>query len=129
MAFVNYPLDFGAAGRSVSGLDLTKTAALTLEVAAGSVTEHGTGTTHTLASAESHVFAADSTNPTQVLMAIISDDGSNVDLWVDAFVDDGTKSHADPPAGFRVVHDVAWFTLAAGETDLDNATINRRTAA
>ncbi len=98
-------------------------------MATGSVTEHDTGTTHTLSAAQSHAFTADATYSTRVRMAIITDDGANVDLWVDAFVDSGLTTHADAPAGFRVVKEVAWFDIAANETDLTNATINRRTAA
>jgi hypothetical protein len=129
MAFVDHPLHFGLAGKQVSGLGLTQTAAMTLEVASGSVVEQRTGTTHSLASAQSHVFAADGSNVTKVVVYLITDDGSNVDVWIDSFVDDGTKVHADVPSGFRVVHDIAWFDIAANETDLLNGTINRRTAA
>ncbi len=90
------------------------------------MTIHQTGVTHTLASAESHTFTADTTNPTRVFMAIISDDVT-VDLWIDAYVDDGFMDRADVPAGFSIVADVAWFAIAANETDLLNGTVNRRT--
>jgi hypothetical protein len=129
MAFVDYALDYGITGKDVSGLGLTKTAAMTLEVATGSVTEQKTGTTHTLTAAQSHVFTADGSNITMVKILLITDDGSNVDVWIDTYVDDGTKIHDGCPSGFRVIHDIAWFKIAANETDLANSTINRRIAA
>jgi len=126
MAFFDQNLNAGIAGKTVSGLSLTQTAAMTLEVASGSVNLHNDGTSHVLSASQSHVFAADSTNSTEVVMNLISDDGSNVDVWIDAYVDDGLTERADVPAGFRVVSDIAWFTIAANETDLLSGSVNRR---
>lgn len=125
MSFADYPIVASLAGLSVSGLTLSKTAALTLEVATGTVTHTVTGLSSTLSAAQNHVFTADATYDKQVYMAII-DNGTTVDLWVDSYVDDGSKVRADPPTGYRDVLTLAWFTLSANETDLDNAIINRR---
>jgi hypothetical protein len=125
MPFVDSELNAGLAGKTVSGLALSQGAAMQLDVASGSVTIHETGVTHSFSPGQNHVFTADATNPTRVFMAIISD-GVNVDLWVDAYVDDGFKTRADIPAGFSIVADVAWFTIAANETDLLNGDIGRR---
>jgi hypothetical protein len=125
MAFVDHQINAGLCGKTVSGLGLTKTAAMTLEVASGSVTDHQTGTTYTLASAQNHVFTSDSTDPKNAFMAVI-DNGSTTDLWVDEYVDDGTLMRDDPPSGYSVVLEIGWFSFAANETDLDNASINRR---
>lgn len=128
MAFVDQELNAGLSGKTVTGLALSQTAAMTLEVATGTVSLHQDGSSHTLSAAQSHVFTADSTNPTQVFIALISDDGVNVDVWIDAYVDAGLTQHADVPTGFRVVADIAWFTIAANETDIVvNGTVNRRT--
>lgn len=126
MSFVDFPLNAGEAGLTVSGLALSQTAAMTLQVASGSATTHQDGVTHTLAAAESQTFAADATNPTEVFMALI-DNGVNVDLWVDAYVDDGLTQQADVPAGYELILAFAWFSIPANETDLANVTINRRT--
>jgi hypothetical protein len=127
MSFADHPIMAGQAGLTVNGLTLSKTAALTLEVASGDVTPQQTGITSTLATAQSHVFVPDATNPKQVYMAII-DNGTTVDLWVDSYVDDGSGStvKGDPPAGYRAMLPLAWFTLPANETDLDNVVMNRR---
>jgi hypothetical protein len=126
MAFNDVPMKAGQSGKTVSGLGLSKTGAMTLELAAGNVNLHRSGGVVTLGAAQSHAFTADPTNPTQVFMALITD-GVDVDLWVDAFVDDGRTVQAKPPAGYVVAMEVAWFTIQAAETNLDNATINRRT--
>ncbi len=125
MAFTDRNLNAGQAGVTVSGLGLTKTAALTLEVASGSATHHDTGTTYTLGSAQNKVFTADSTDVKQVFLAII-DNGSTTDLWVDSYVEDGLTGRADPPSGYTRVLTIGWFEIAANETDLDNSTIYRR---
>jgi hypothetical protein len=125
MAFQDVPMKAGQAGRSISGLGLTKTAAMTLEVAAGSTSLHRSGVTYTLGSSQSHAFSADSTNPTQVFMGLI-DNGSVTDIWVDAYVDDGKTVQGEPPAGYELVLETAWFTIAPAETDLANAAISRR---
>lgn len=125
MAFTDMNLIAGLVGKAVTGLGLTKTAALTLEVATGSVTHHRTGTTYTLASAQSKVFTPDTTYAKQVFMAII-DNGSTTDLWVDGYLDDGLSTKGDPPSGYSEVLTIGWFLLAANETDLDNSTIYRR---
>lgn len=125
MAFADHPIIAGLAGLTVNGLTLTKTAAMTLQVATGDVTPQRTGIQSTLGTAQTHVFTADATYTKEIYMAII-DNGTTVDLWVDSYVDDGTKMRSDPPTGYRHVLSLAWFTLAANETDLDNAIINRR---
>jgi len=125
MAFSDHELFAGLAGKTVSGLTLSKTAAMTLELATGSVILHRTGVTHTLAAAQSHVFTSDPTKPTRVFMGLV-DNGTTKDLWVDSYVDDGSKIQANPPTGYSLILPVAWFTIAAGETDLANAAINRR---
>jgi hypothetical protein len=99
---------------------------MTLELAAGSVNRHGTGTTFTLGAAQSHVFTSDPSLPTKVFMGLI-DNGATTDLWVDAYVDDGLTVKGDPPSGYELVLEVAWFTIAAAETDLANPSIKRRT--
>lgn len=125
MPFADHPIIAGQAGLTVNGLTLSKTAALTLELATGDVTPQQTGITSTLSSAEDHVFVPDATYAKQIYMALI-DNGTTVDLWVDSYVDDGDTAQGDPPAGYRSVLTLAWFTLPANETDLDNVVINRR---
>ncbi len=125
MAFSDKNLNGGPIGRSVTGLIITKTAAMTLEVASGSVTHQQTGTTYTLAGAENHVFTSDPGSVKRVFMAII-DNGVSTDLWVDEYIVDGINTRGDVPAGYAVVHALAWFDIAAAETDLVNSTINRR---
>ncbi len=126
MAFNDLPMDQGLVGVNVTGLSLSKTAAMTLSVASGNVVTTEDGVTHTLPAAESNVFAADSTNPTKCFIGLI-DDGVNVDIWFDAYVDDGLTARAAVPAGYKRIITIGWFTIAASETDLDNTTINRRT--
>ena len=125
--FADYPIIASLAGLSVSGLGLSKTAAMTLQVATGSVTPQTTGIASTLGSAQSKVFVADSTYPKQISMGLI-DNGTTVDLWVDEYVDpgDGSMVQGDPPTGYRAVLALAWFTLPAGTTDLTDVVINRR---
>lgn len=125
MPFVDSELNAGLAGKTVSGLALSQGAAMQLDVASGYVAIHKTGVTHSLATGQSHVFVADPTSPTRVFMAIISD-GVTVDLWVDAYVEDGFKKRAAVPAGFVIVAEVAWFVIAANETDILNGGVNRR---
>jgi len=125
MAFVDISLLGGPIGKTVVGLELSLTAAMTLEVATGTVTLHHTGGVYTLASAQSHALVADATFDTVCWVAII-DNGSSTDIWVDAYVDDGDTGRADVPGGYVEVHGLAWFTIPPGETDLANVTINRR---
>ena len=125
MAFTDIELNSGLAGFSISGLTLSKTALLTLEVASGSVTVHQTGSTYTLATAQDHSFTADATNSKKVFMGLI-DNGTTTDLWVDSYIDDGNTQRAAPPSGYNLIREIAWFDLAANETDLDNSTIYRR---
>lgn len=126
MAFTDLPLSEGLVGKIVSGLALSQTAAMTLQVAAGSIALQQNGVTYTLGSAQSQVFVADATYPKQCLMAII-DNGVTTDLWVDDYVDDGLNVRGSIPAGYIFIQALAWFSIAANETDLANATINRRT--
>ncbi len=126
MPFVDSELIAGLVGKTVSGLALSQGAPMQLDVAAGSVIEHQTGVTHTLAAVESHTFVADGVKDTRCFVGLITDDGANVDVWVDSYVDDGKTGRAPLPAGFRLVADLAWFTIPANETDLANVTINRR---
>jgi hypothetical protein len=125
MGFVDAPLIAGLQGLTVSGLGVTQKAAMELEVAAGSVTVHATGVTYTLSTAESKVFTADPTNPSKVFVGLISD-GATTQVWVDVFVDDGLKIPADVPASNMLIVDLAWFSIAANETDLLNGDVNRR---
>ena len=126
MAFNDLPLDQGLVGVNVSNLGLTKTAAMTLQVASGNVVTTEDGVTHTLTAAQSNVYSSDPTNPVQCFIGLI-DDGVNVDIWFDAYVDDGLTERADKPAGYTRIITIGWMTIAPGETDLDNTTINRRT--
>lgn len=126
MVFSDKLLIAGLVGKTVTGLGLSQTAPMTLEVAAGTVTTHKDGVAHTLAAATPHIFTADATLSKRIFMGII-DDGVTVDLWIDEYIDDGAEVRADVPAGFTLVADVAWFSIAASETDLVNSTINRRT--
>lgn len=126
MAFNDFPLDSHPLNKEITGLGVTQTAAMTLQVAAGSVTEFSTGAAHALGAAETHVFTADATYPTQVSIGLITDDGANVDVWVDSYVDDGFATHGAVPAGFRLLAGLAWFSIAANETDLINGDLNRR---
>ncbi len=125
MGFLDQPIHAAPTGKSVDGLDLTKTAAMTLEVASGSVTRNVSGAVSTLDDAESHVFVADGALPKRVFMGVITNE-TDTDLWVDEYVDDGSKVRADPPDGWSLIADVASFVIPAGVTDLDNTTINRR---
>lgn len=126
MSFVDQELNMGLVGKSATGLGVSQTAPMTLEVEAGEVTTFQDGVTHALSPAESQVFTADATFPKQVFMALI-DDGATVDLWVDEYLDDGLNTRGAIPAGFTLIQALAWFSIAANETDLINGTINRRT--
>ena len=123
--FADYPIIAGLAGLTVNGLTVSQTAVMTLELATGDATPQATGITSVLAAPASHAFASDPTKKTQCYMALV-DNGTTVDLWVDEYVDDGKTTLADPPAGYRNVLALAWFEIAAGETDLANSVINRR---
>ncbi len=126
MAFADKPIHPHVQGKTITGLAVSKTAAMTLEVASGTIQVHQDGVTHTLDAAASHVFAADGVNITRCFMGIVTNDVT-VELWVDSYVDDGITTKGDPPAGFRLLQAVAWFDIAVSETDLVNSTINRRT--
>ena len=125
MAFVDKKLLSGQVGKTVSGLGLSKTAAMTLEVATGSITLHLTGVVSTLSSVQSNVFTSDSTYKKVVFIALI-DNGSTVDVWFDEYVDDGLNKRGDVPSGYKIISDIAWFTIAVNETDLNNTSIYRR---
>lgn len=126
MAFQDAPLIAGLVGKSVSGLALSQTAPMTLEVATGSVVTLDDGVTHTLSAAVSQAFTADATYAKNVRMALI-DNGVSVDVWIDDYVDDGYNNGASIPAGYECVADIGWFQIAANETDLLNGTVSRRT--
>jgi hypothetical protein len=123
--FADLPITAGLAGLTVNNLVLSQTAPMTLELGAGTVNRHRSGSSYTLDSAQSHVFSSDPSLPTRVFMGLI-DNGATTDLWVDEFVDDGRTVQAKLPTGYELVIDIAWFTIAAGETDLGNGTIHRR---
>lgn len=125
MGFFDQSMFAAPTGKTVSGLALTKTAAMTLEVATGSVTRQAPGVTSSLDAAESHVFTADSSLPKQVFLGLITNE-TDTDLWVDEYVDDGSTVRADVPTGWTLIADIGWFTIPAAETNLDNTTINRR---
>ena len=124
MAFSDHELNAALDGKTVNGLGITQTAPLTLEMASGDVTIHSTGITYTLATPQVHVFTSDPTNPKQVFVGLVDVGGGTADMWVDSYVDDGLTEQANPPN--PLLFAAAWFTIAAGETDLANATINRR---
>lgn len=126
MAFQDAPMTACLVGKTVSGLGLSQIAAMTLEVATGSVVTHSDGVTHTLTPAVSQIFTADATYPTVVSIGLI-DNGVSVDVWIDDYVDDGFNVQASIPSGYEYIADIAWFQIAANETDLSNGTINRRT--
>ena len=125
MTFADKDMIVGQIGKTISGLTLSKTAAMTLEVASGSVTIHQDGYVYTLDTAESHAFTADTKDSTHVIMGIITND-AGTDLWIDKYVDDGKTMRGVPPTGYELILDIAWFTIDANETDLDNVTIYRR---
>ncbi len=126
MTFSDKPIRPHVQGKNVTGLAASQTAAMTLQIASGSITVYQDGLTHTFSPAASHVFVADSTYVTRCFLGIVTDDVT-VELWVDAYLDDGLTTKGDPPAGFRLLQAVAWFDIAISETDLVNSTINRRT--
>ncbi len=125
MPFADQPLQAAPLNKGITGLAVSQTAPMTLEVATGTITEYDTGAVHNFTPAESNAFVADATDPTQVFMAIITNDVS-VDLWVDAYVDDGFNARGAIPTGFRILATVAWFSIAANETDLLNGDVFRR---
>jgi len=126
MAFQDMPLDPKLLGKIISGLAVSKTAAMTLQVATGSVENYRADTTYTLGSAQSHVFTSDSTYAKRAQLSLINN-GSITDIWADEYLLDGLEGPAPPPTGYTVIQALAWFEIAAGETDLDNSTIYRRT--
>jgi hypothetical protein len=123
--FTDRPLTASLADLKVEGLDISKTGPMTLEVASGQVEQHTSGQVSILEAAEEHTFVADQTKPTQVHMAVVSN-GTDVALWVDAYVEDGYTGQADPPDGYSDILSVAWFTIPPGKTDLADVEINRR---
>lgn len=124
MSFNDVLASGGTIGKTVTGLGVTATASLTLQVADGTVLEQQTGITFTFTN-QSHTFVSDPTYPTQVFMGVI-DNGTSTDLWVDAFVQNGKLNQSDVPSGYRLIQELVWFTMAVGETDLNNTTIYRR---
>ena len=126
MAFQDMPFDAKLVGFIMSGLAVSKTAAMTLQVAPGSAEDYRTATTYTLSSAQSHVFTSDVTYKKRAQISLV-DNGSITDIWVDEYLLDGLEEPAYPPAGYSVIQALAWFEIPIGETDLDNATIYRRT--
>jgi hypothetical protein len=126
MAFVDQELNMGLVGKSASGLAVSQTAAMTLEVATGAITTFQDGVTHTLGAAESQLFVADATLPKQVFVGLI-DDGVDVDVWIDEYLDDGFNARGPVPTGFALIQALAWFAIAANETDLINGDLYRRT--
>jgi hypothetical protein len=125
MSFVDVPLYAGALGKAVAGLVLSKTGAMVLEVATGSVVDHNSGDTYTLSSAQDHVFTSDSTHAKRVQILLV-ENGTTTDIWVDEFLLDDLTRPADIPSGYSMILDLGWFDFEAAETDLDNATIYRR---
>lgn len=125
MPFADYPLDAHPLNKNVTGLGVTQSAPMTLEVAAGNVQEYDTGETYPLAAPEPLVFTADPVLPTQVFMAFIASD-TDCYVWADTYLDDGLNGRSPFPAGYRMVIDLAWFTIAPNETDLLNGTVSRR---
>ena len=125
MAFNDLSILDNLLGKKVTGLDVTKTGPMRLEVAAGSVLFYNTGQTFTMASGDSHTFASDSGNITRAFMAVVGS-GSTASLWVDEYVDDGTNEQAAVPSGYKVIAELAWFNTPVDETNLNNTTINRR---
>lgn len=125
MGFNDIPIKAAELGKGVQGLVVSQAGAMTLEVATGIVNLHGSGGLVELESAQSHAFISDPMNETRVFMGLVTD-GVDVDLWVDAYVDDGATVRADPPEGYVLITELAWFTIPAAETDLANSTINRR---
>ncbi len=125
MAFQDVQLIGGQVGRTMINLAITKTAALTLQVAVGSVTLHATGVTYTLEGTQSHTFTPDATRKKMIFMGLINN-GVSTDLWVDEHVVDGKLGRARVPNGYTLIQDLAWFELAAAEVDILNATVYRR---
>ncbi|KPK66711.1 MAG: hypothetical protein AMS21_00735 [Gemmatimonas sp. SG8_38_2] len=123
--FIDAPLIAGQIGLAVTGLSVSQKAAMSLDVAAGSVMKHNTGETFTLPAPESKVFVADAVYPTQVFIGLI-DNAGTTQVWVDVYVDDGSKQRAPVPDDNVLVCDLAWFTIAPGETDLLNGDVVRR---
>jgi hypothetical protein len=126
MAFQDAPIHPGLLGFIMSGLGVSKTAAMTLEVATGSAEDYRIGETYTLSSSQNHVFTSDATYAKYAQISLV-DNGSITDIWVDEYKLDGDEGPADPPSGYKVIQSLAWFEIAAGETNLDNSTIFRRT--
>ncbi len=125
MAFVDKDLLGGLILRSMSGLVITQPAAMQLQVASGSVINLQTGVTYTLGAAQSHTFSSDPTDPSVCFVALI-DNGASTDIWFDEYIDTGANTRAAVPTGYTLIQALAWFSIAAGEIDLVNATINRR---
>lgn len=126
MAFQDVPIRPEPMGKIITGLAVSKTAAMALQVAPGVVDAYWEVVLYTLESAQSHVFTSHATYAKRAQISLIGND-ITTDIWVDAYLLDGLKEAADPPAGYRIIQDLVWFEIAAGETDLDNSTIYRRT--
>lgn len=125
MAFKDFTINTNLLGKKITGLDVTKTGPMRLEVAVGSVLFYNTGQTFTMASGDSHIFSADSSNIKTVFMGVVGS-GSAANVWIDRFVDDETNERALAPSGYKLIAELAWFDIAVDETNLNNSTINRR---
>jgi hypothetical protein len=126
MSFFDLPLYAAPLGKSVSGLVVSKTGIMTLEVATGSITLQVNGAVHTFDTIESHTFTSDASFKKSVFMGIITNGGTSAALWVDEYLDDGKTIRSSPPVGYFAILDLCWFYIPAGETDLDNTIIYRR---
>jgi hypothetical protein len=126
MAFQDAPIHPEPMRKINSGLGVSKTGAMTLQVETGSVKDYQIGVTYMLASAQSHTFTSDATYAKRCFLGLINN-GVTTDIWADEYLLDGLEQPADPPTGYTLIQALAWFDMDAGETDLDNATIYRRT--
>jgi hypothetical protein len=126
MPFIDVPIETGRLGKTVSGLAVSQLAAMELRVDQGEVVLHETGETCSLDQPVTHLFASHATLWTRVFVGLISN-GSNTDVWVDAYLDDGQKTQADVPVGYRLVHDLVWFGVAPLATDILSGDVFRRT--
>lgn len=128
MPFIDVPIDAGRVGKSVSGLAVSQPGPMQLAVAQGEVVLHETGEVCELSQEQTQQFVSHATLWTRVFVGLIAD-GASVDVWVDAYVDDGYTTQAQVPKGYRVVHDLAWCSIAPAEKDLLNGDVFRRTVA
>lgn len=122
MSFNDLELIADEAGMEVSGMGVSKTGALQLTIASGSITKGGQ--VHTLASDAVVNVTADSTNPKYYGIYVRADNGA-LEIYERTHVEDGGEISA-LPTGYEYVEKLAWFTVPANETNLDNIDINRR---